>query len=351
MTLNTDSNMGAMENPTNNVASDDVEYIQTEAESLQTEMPKAQMLHGPKEQMRVSKFTGNHNSDARKRVNEHKQVQSQRHSTEFLEDFSDYSMHNVRHLVDPMKVKDSFLKYSQNKSNLELKKILTPVQSARNDQKYDSYGNIIEKSQSLLDASQGSKSLPYGINTQTNFQPSKRPYLSPSIQKTYIPTSSEQPATQAPNVKVYTTSASKSGLTHYSTTQKAYVAPKKLKSAQNNERNHNFAKTSTESIQQPIYSAQQFTDVNHEQIHQYQPQQVIYHQQANYNLPLKQPHQHHESNQNHETKQYQSYSIRNPLTTSIPVQHNNFKKQKRQESPKRQSYIAVPLEANTKSLP
>lgn len=301
---------GQIDNPVNKEASDEVEYIQTDGElSKMTITKTTDMLHNKKEQSNRGRTNGFRHSNVHKKINEHKQLQSHRQLTEFLEDFSDDSMHNVKHLVDPMKVKDSFMKYTLNQSDLDLKK-LTNIDSTIKDQKYDSYGNVLEKSQSLMDAS---KSSSYNIKPQ-----SKRPYVSPSLKKTYV-----NPSTTTPS----------KGLTFFSTTQKAYVAPSKLKST----------KAPEQAIQQPMYSLLINNDGQHEQI-EFQPQQAKYQQQENYNPPVKQ-----EPDKKPE-QQYQSFSIRNPLTTSIPVQHN-FKIKNSQESlklqPKLQSYVAVPLDAST----
>lgn len=297
--LKTGANDGKNGNPASREASDEVEYIQTDGEMSKTTMTKTEALHNKKEQP----SRGYRISSVHKKINEHKPMQSQRQSTEFVEDFSDDSMHNVKHLVDPMKVKDSLMKYTLNQSDLDLKK-LTINDSNKKDQKYDSYGNVLEKSQSLMDATKSSN--------YNNKPHSKRPYVSPSLKKSYASPSSTTPS---------------KGLTFFSTTQKAYVAPNKLKST----------KSPDQPLQQPMYSLLINNEAHPEPI-EFQPQQSKYQQQEHFNPPVQQ-----ELDKKPE-QQYQSYSIRNPLTTSIPVQHNSQESMKLQ--PKLQSYVAVPLDAN-----
>lgn len=319
------------ETPITKEASDEVEYIQTDGEQSKSTMPTPAMFHSKKVQSsRASTSHGYRTTNVHEETSEHKQLQGHRQSSDFIEDFSDYSMHNVRHLVDPMKVKDSLLKYTQNQSNLDLKK-LTKIDPTVKDQKYDSYGNVIRKSQSLLDQSSS-----YRDNSESNTQASKRPYISPSLKKAY-----NSPSPSPPTIASTTSSKA---LTFFSTTQKAYVAPKKLKASENVNLNpdKSFIKPSTELIQQPMYSLQ-LNNGNHELSDQmlkfeFQPEQ----QKENYNSPLKQLNEEKKAQQ-----QFHSHSIRNPLTTSLPVQHN--RKEPLKFQPKLQSYVAVPIDADLPS--
>ncbi|XP_037024184.1 uncharacterized protein LOC119066060 [Bradysia coprophila] len=300
------------ETPASREPSDDVEYIQTDGEKSKLLMPTAAMFHSKKVQpTRTSTAHGLRSSNTYCKTCDNKQFQSHRQTPDFIEDFSDFSMHNVKHIVDPMKVKDSILKYTQNQPNLDLKK-LTNIESNTKDKKFDSYGNVVQKSQSLLDASQ-----PYKSKLESNAQESKRPYLSPSLKKTYNSPSQPSPSP----TKITTTTTPSKGLLFFSTTQKAYVAPKKSKLSENSNPDSSFAKPSTEKIQQPMFSMQLKTD-NREQVPEKRnppPQQL-----------------------KEEKKPFHSYSIRNPLTTSLPVQHNRPKFQ----HGKLQSYVAVPIDAD-----
>lgn len=327
------------ENPVTIEASDEVEYIQTDGEQSKSTMQTPARFHQSKKVQPSTRTShGYRTSNVHKNTNEQKQSQGQRQTSHLIEDFSDYSMHNVKHLVDPMKVKDSLLKYTQNQSNLDLKKLTKIESTVHNDQKIDSYGNAVQKSQSLLDATQSTSS--YRINSDSNIRGSKRPYVSPSLKKSY------KTPTQSPT-KITTTTSSK-GLTFFSTTQKAYVAPRKLKASENVNPNldKSSTKTSTESIQQPMYSLQ-INNENHELITdqmlniEFQPEPVKYKQSENYNSPLKQL-----NDEKKPETSFKSYSIRNPLTTSIPVQHNHQEAHKLQ--PKLQSYVAVPLDEDMK---
>ncbi len=311
------------ENSVSIEASDEVEYIQTDGEKSKSAMPTPAMFHSKKvTPSRATSSNGYRISSDRGKTNEKKKLQSHRQSSEFVEDFSDYSMHNVKHLVDPMKVKDSLLKYTQNQANLDLKK-LTNAESVDKGKTYDSYGNVVQKSQSLLDASQQLRN-----NSNVNAQASKRPYVAPSLKKGYNSPS------QKPSPKVTTTTPSK-GLVFFSTTQKPYVAPKKLKSTVNIDKS--LFNPSTERIQQPMFPLQFNKDNNREQISEqmikieFQPEQP----KENYKAPNKQLIEEKKPEQ-----QFHSYSIRNPLTTSLPVQHNHH------EQLKLPSYVAVPIDAD-----
>lgn len=289
--------------------SDEVEYIQTDGEKSKLLMPTQSMFHSKKVQpSRGSTAHGLRSSNGYCKTCEQKLLQPHRQTPELIEDFSDYSMHNVKHIVDPVKVKDSLLKYTQNQSNLDLKK-LTNVESNSKDKKFDSYGNVVQKSQSLLDASQ-----PYIGSFESNNQDSKRPYLSPSLKKVY--NSPSQPPAKL------TTTPSK-GLVFFSTTQKAYVAPKKSMLSENPD--SSFVKPSTETIYQPMVSMQLKND-DREQVSEQRVAQQL-------------------NNEKKPDQKFHSYSIRNPLTTSLPVQHNRPKLQ----HGKLQSYVAVPIDADIPS--
>lgn len=294
------------ENPITKEASDEVEYIQTDGEQSKSTMPTPAKFHSNKVQPSRERSSHGYRVNAKTSGNK----QGNRQASDFIEDFSEYSMHNVKHLVDPMTVKDSLMKYTQNQSKIDLKK-LTNVES---DKKYDSYGNVVQKSQSLTDANPSS---PY-----RNTQPSKRPYISPSLKKAYNSPSQAQPK--------ITTTTSGNGLIFFSTTQKPYVAPNKSKLSES---------PSTKSIEQPLHQKQ-----TSEQMLKFEFQQspTKYEQKANYNSPPKQLKEEKKPEQ-----QFHSHSIRNPLTTSLPVQHNRQEPLKQQ--PKLQSYVAVPVEADMPS--
>lgn len=312
------------ENSVTKEPSDEVEYIQTDGEQSKSTMPTPAMIHSKKVQSsRTSTNHGYRTPNVREKTSD-KRLQGHRQSSDFIEDFSDYSMHNVQHLVDPMKVKDSLLKYTQNQSNVDLKK-LTNIEPTEKDKKFDSYGNVIQKSQSLLDASPSS---PYRNIPEANTQPSSRPYISPSLKKSYNSPSQSPP-------KIASTTSSK-GLTFFSTTQKAYVAPKKSKLSEKSNPDKSFIKPSTESIQQPMYSLQLNLDNNQERF-----PEAKFEQNENHNSPLKQLNEEKKPEQ-----QFRSYSIRNPLTTSLPVQHNSQEPLKL----KLQPFVAVPLGSDMPSI-
>lgn len=299
------------EPPVSKEPSDDAEYIQTDGEKSKLLMPTPAMFHSKKVQ--PTRAHGLRNSNSHCKTCERKQLQPHRQKSEFIEDFSDYSMHNVKHIVDPITVKDSLMKYTQNRSNLDLKK-LTNVESNSKDKKFDSYGNVVQKSQSLLDATQ-----PYRGSLESNAQESKRPYISPSLKKVY--NSPSQPLT-----KVTTTTTPSKGLVFFSTTQKAYVAPMKSKLSENSMPDSSFVKPSTEKIIQPMMSLQLKNEYR-EPVSEKRNAPPL--QQLNEEKKPDQP--------------FRSYSIRNPLTTSLPVQHNHPKQAKLQ------SYIAVPIDADIPS--
>ncbi|KAJ6632663.1 hypothetical protein Bhyg_15795 [Pseudolycoriella hygida] len=284
----------------------EVEYIQTEGEESKSVMiPPTAMTDSKKvDPPQASSTNGYRISTAYQN-----RLKNQRPSSDLIEDFSDYSMHNVKHLVDPIKVKDSLLKYSQNQSSLDLKK-LANVELIKKDEKLDSYGNVVEKSQSLLDAS----------------QTSQRAYISPSLKKDKAPS---QPSL----TKIASTTKS-NGLKFFSTTQRAYVAPKKLKTLDDSKAEKLVIKPSveSESIQKPLYSLQ-LNDGQSEQKYEFKPSPAKYQQPKNFNSPPKQL---------NEEKPIHSYSIRNPLTTSLPVQHNH----KPKLHPKVQKYVAVPMDGD-----
>lgn len=325
--------MMTTENPVTKEASDEVEYIQTDGEKSKSMMPTPAMFNSKKMHSTRTRH-GYRISNGHGKTTEKKQSQEQRQTPDFIEDFSDDSMHNVKHLVDPMKVKDSLLKYTQNQSNLDLKK-LTNVESNSKDKKYDSYGNVVHKAQSLMDTNQ-----PYKNDHDSNVPTGKqRPYISPSLKNIY---SSPSPS---PTIATTVAPTTSKGLSFLSTTQKPYVAPKKSKLSEKLNPEKSFNKPSTERIVQPMLYSLQLNNDNGEQVSdqmikiEYQPSQPIYQQRENYKTSVKQFHEQPKP----DPMKFHSYSIRNPLTTSLPVQHN-------QQEMKSQSYMAVPIDADLPSL-
>lgn len=295
---------------------------------------------------------------------------SPQQSSALIEDFSDYSMHNVRHIIDPLKAKKKqSVTQSKNHSPIleehistskrpqsEPLKIKTENQTSPRLQ-VDSYGNKLE---SYVESQE--KAAYTSIATQRP----RKAYVAPSVQKPYSTTST---TTQKPYLAPL---KSRSPQTFYlinepsSTTQRPYLSPNIYKSYSVNkeavelemrklqaerdelERQQDFEErlqlqgtdnqTSVQYVDEPQLAATTQDEVQNESNHK----DIIKLLSV--------------SSGDHENYQRQSYkapttpntpkkSVSNlPLNTRVD---NHFKLNNQQ--PKFQSYKAVPLDISTPS--
>lgn len=158
----------------------------------------------------------------------------------FIEDFSDYSMHNLKHLVDPLKFKQTHesvnrqpeaAAYEAAAEHIKAYKQQLDEQNKKQGQTtlFKSYGEKVEKSQSYIDISQQKPKSNGAYRVQ---QQSQKPYLAPSVRRNPSTTSttSRPLYTITPTTARRTSFAVESKVTtdNYnilSTTQTPYLAP------------------------------------------------------------------------------------------------------------------------------
>lgn len=158
----------------------------------------------------------------------------------FIEDFSDYSMHNLKHLVDPLKFKQTHENVNQQPvaaayepaaEHIKAYKQQLDEQNENQWQQasFKNYGQKVEKSQSYIDISQPKPKSNGAYRVQ---QQPQKPYLAPSVRQyptttttttarplfTITPTTGRRPS--------FTISSKVTGDNIISTTQQTpYLAP------------------------------------------------------------------------------------------------------------------------------
>lgn len=210
--------------------SEDVEFIQLGSQIQPAAAERSKKAQSKRFQEQSAK--NDHYATSISNVQQLSKHSSQQ-SSALIEDFSDYSMHNVRHFIDPSKARKKQPASQSNEHSPILQQISTtkrpqsePLKIKSENQtslklQVDSYGNKLEP---YVEAQE--KAAYSSITTQRP----RKAYVAPSVQKSYSTTST---TTQQPYLAPL---KSRSPQTFYiinepsSTTQRPYLSPNIYKS-------------------------------------------------------------------------------------------------------------------------
>lgn len=373
--------------------SEDVEFIQLSSRIEPAAAERSKNAQSKRFQEKSTK--SDHYATAISNVQQLSKLSSQQ-SSALIEDFSDYSMHNVRHFIDPLKAskKQSVTQPKDHSQTLEQisttkspqsepLKIKSENQTSTKLQ-VDSYGNKLEPYVELQE-----KAAYSSIATQRP----RKAYVAPSVQKPYSTTST---TTQQPYLAPL---KSRSPQTFYlinepsSTTQRPYLSPNIYKSYSVNkeqieiemrklqaerdeiERQQDFEErqqlqgtdhqSNVQYVDEPLSASTTQEQIRNESNHkdiitsQSSQEQLIFEKQSkrlqnSHRSNLDQP-QIQKSlivTSGHENQQSQPYKVLTTPATTKKVKSNlplNTRVDNHLKQPKFQSYKAVPLDISTPS--